>query len=60
MRPDFFAGGICVHSTLMSLLYDSFLQFPSKWFTQQLPSNGKSSKRLSAWAELYEEEDEPS
>ncbi len=59
MCPDFFAGGIFRHSTLMALLFDSSLQFPSKWSTQQRPSNGKSSKRPSAWAELYEEEDEP-
>jgi hypothetical protein len=60
MRPDFFDSGICGQSTLMSLLYDSSLQFPSKWSTQQLPSNGKSSMRPSAWAELYEEENEAS
>jgi hypothetical protein len=43
----------------MALLLDSSVQLPSKWSKQQPPSNGKSSKRPTAWAELYKEEDEP-
>jgi hypothetical protein len=48
------------HSTLMPLLYDSFLQFRSEWSTQQLSSNGKSTRSPSDWAELHEDEDQPS
>ncbi len=40
---------------MMALLYDSSLEFPSEWSTQQLPRNGKSKKRLNAWAEFHEE-----
>ena len=40
MCKSFFGNGICGHSTLMALLYDSTLEFPSEWSTQQLPSNG--------------------
>jgi hypothetical protein len=39
----------------MALLYDSCLKFPGEWSTQQLPSNGKSKKRPTAWAEFHEE-----
>ena len=59
MCPDFFSGGCCGHSTLMALLYDSSLRFPAEWSNQQLPSK-KTSKKPSAWAELHEEEEEPS
>jgi hypothetical protein len=44
---------------LMALLYDSSLEFPTQWSTQQLPSNGKSKKRPTAWAEFHEEDDKP-
>ncbi len=40
----------------MALLYDSTLEFPVQWSTQQLPSSDKK-KRPSAWAEFYEEDD---
>ncbi len=42
----------------MALLYDSTLEFPVQWSTQQLPCSDKK-KRLSAWAEFHEEEDKP-
>ena len=60
MCESFFSNGICGHSTLMALLYDSTLEFPSEWSTQQLPSNGKSKKRPTAWAEFHVEEEGPS
>jgi hypothetical protein len=41
----------------MALLYDSTLQFPAEYSKQALPSNAKS-KRPSAWAEVFEEEEE--
>jgi hypothetical protein len=44
---------------LMALLYDSSLEFPTEWSTQQLASNGKSKKRPTAWAEFHEEEERP-
>ena len=53
-RPD---GAFPVDAR-MALLYDSTLEFPSKWSTQQLPSNGKSKKRPTA--EFHEEEERPS
>ena len=56
MCEGFFGNGICGHSTLMALLYDSALEFPVQWSTQQLPSSDKK-KRRSAWAEFHEEED---
>ncbi len=56
---SFFSNGICGHSMLMALLYDSSLEFPTEWSTQQLPSNGKSKKRPTAWAEFHEEEARP-
>ena len=43
----------------MTLLYDSSLEFPTQWSSQQLPSNGKSKKRPTAWAEFHEEDDKP-
>ena len=43
----------------MALLYDSTLEFPSEWSTQQLPSSAKK-KRPTAWAEFHEEEERPS
>ena len=58
MCEGFFCNGICGHSTLMALLYDSTLEFPVQWSTQQLPSSDKK-KRPSAWAEFYEEDDKP-
>ncbi len=41
------------------LLYDSTLEFPGEWSTQQLPNSGhcKKNKRPSAWAEFHEEEE---
>ena len=60
MCEGFMGNGICGHSTLMALLYDSTLQFPCEWSTQQLPSNAKSKKRPTAWAEEYEEEERTS
>jgi hypothetical protein len=60
MCIDFFAGGFFGHSPLIPLLYDSSLPFPSEWSTQQLSSNGKSTRSQSDWAELHEEEDQPS
>jgi hypothetical protein len=61
MCESFFANGICGHSSLMALLYDyeSTLEFPAAYSKQVLPSNAKS-KRPSAWAEEFEEEEEPS
>jgi hypothetical protein len=59
MCESFFANGICGHSSLMALLYDSTLEFPAAYSIQVLPSNAKS-KKPSAWAEEYEEEEEPS
>ena len=59
MCESFFGNGICGHSTLTALLYDSALEFPSEWSTQQLPSNGKSKKKPNAWAEFHEEEARP-
>ena len=62
MCESFFGNGICGHSTLTALLYDSALEFPSEWSTQQLPSNGKSKnlKRPTAWAEFHAEEERQS
>ncbi len=42
MCESFFSNGICGlgHSMLMALLYDSSLEFPTEWSTQQIPSNG--------------------
>ena len=59
MCEGFFANGICGHSSLMALLYDSTLEFPAAYSKQALPSNAKS-KRPSAWAEEFEEEEEQS
>jgi hypothetical protein len=59
MCESFFSNGICGHSTLMALLYDSSLEAPSEWSTQQLPSNSKSTKKPNAWAEFHEEEERP-
>ena len=59
MCESFFSNGICGHSTLMALLYDSSLEAPSEWSTQQLPSNGKSKKKPNAWAEFHDEEERP-
>ena len=59
MCEGFFANGIGGHNSLMALLYDSTLEFPAAYSKQVLPSNAKS-KRPSAWAEEYEEEEEPS
>ena len=59
MCEGFFSNGICGHGTLMALLYDSTLEFPSGWSTQQLPSSAKK-KRPTAWAEFHEEEERPS
>ncbi len=56
---SFFSNSICGHSTLMALLYDSSLEFPTECSTQQLPSNGKSKKRPTAWAEFHEVSDGP-
>jgi hypothetical protein len=56
----FFSNGLCGHSTLMALLYDSALEFPGEWSTQQLPNSGKKNKRPSAWAEFHEEEERQS
>jgi hypothetical protein len=53
MRPQL------AESTLMALLYDSTLEFPAAYSKQALPSNAKS-KKPSAWAEQFEEEEEPS
>jgi hypothetical protein len=58
MCESFFSNAICGHSALMSLLYDSTLEFPSEWSTQQLPSSDKK-KKPSAWAEFHEEGDKP-
>ena len=58
MCEGFFANGICGHSTLMALLYDSTLEFPAEYSKQSLPSNAKA-KKPSAWAEVYEEEEGP-
>ena len=58
MCESFFANGICGHSTLMALLYDSTLEFPAEYSKQSFPSNAKA-KKPSAWAEVYEEEEEP-
>ena len=38
----------------------SFRVASEEWSPKQLPSNAKSTKRPSAWAEMHEEEDEPS
>jgi hypothetical protein len=59
MCESFFANGICGNSSLMALLYDSSLEFPSAYSKQLLPGNAKS-KRPSAWAEVLEEEEGPS
>ncbi len=59
MCESFFSNGICGHSLLMALLYDSSLEFTTQWSTQQLPSNGKSKKRPTDWAEFHEEDDKP-
>jgi hypothetical protein len=45
MCEGFFANGICGHSQLMALLYDSSLEFPAAWSKQQLPSSAKSKRR---------------
>ena len=58
MCESFFANGICGHSSLMALLYDSTLEFPAEYSNQSLPSNAKA-KKPSAWAEVYEEEEGP-
>jgi hypothetical protein len=60
MCEGFFSNGLCGHSTLMALLYDSTLEFPGEWSTQQLPNSGKKNKRPSAWAEFHEEEERSS
>ena len=60
MCETFFGNGVCGHSTLMALLYDSSLEFPKEWSKQPLPSNAKTSKRPTAWAEEFEEEEGPS
>ena len=59
MCESFFSNGICGHSLLMTLLYDSSLEFPTQWSSQQLPSNAKSKKRPSAWAEFHVEDERP-
>ena len=53
--PDFFAAGCCAHSLVMTLLYNSAIEFPIKYSTQQLPSSGKTKRRPSAWAEHHVE-----
>ena len=60
MCETFFGNGVCGHSTLMALLYDSSLEFPKEWSKQPLPSNAKTWKRPTAWAEEFEEEEGPS
>ena len=57
MCEGFFSNGLCGHSTLMALLYDSTLEFLGEWSTQPLPNSGKKNKRPSAWAEFHEEEE---
>ena len=57
MCESFFANGICGHSSLMALLYDSSLEFPAAYSKQVLPSNAKS-KRPSACVEVLEKEEE--
>ena len=39
----------------MTLLYNSEVEFPIKYSTQQLPSSGKTKRRPSAWAEHHVE-----
>ena len=39
----------------MTLLYNSAIEFPIKYSTQQLPSSGKTKRRPSAWAEHHVE-----
>jgi hypothetical protein len=56
MCEGFFANGICGHSSLMALLYDSSLEFPAAYSKQLLPSNAKS-KKPSAWAAVFEEDE---
>jgi hypothetical protein len=41
MCEGYFSNGLCGHSTLMALLYDSTLEFPGEWSTQQLPNSGQ-------------------
>jgi hypothetical protein len=60
MCEGYFSNGLCGHSTLMALLYDSTLEFPGEWSTQQLLNSGKKNRRPSAWAEFHEEEGRPS
>jgi hypothetical protein len=55
---DFFFGGCFAHSTLMALLYDSSLHFPSKYSSKQLPGRVGKLKRPSAWGEVHEEVEE--
>ncbi len=50
---------ICGHSSLMALLYDSSLNFPAAHSKQLIPSNAKS-KKPSAWAGEFEEDEGPS
>ncbi len=59
MCEGFFAYGICSQSSLMALLYDSSLNFPAVHSKQTLPSNA-TSKKPSAWAEEFEEDEGPS
>jgi hypothetical protein len=44
MCEGFFSNCLCGHSTLMALLYDSTLEFPGEWSTQQLPNSGKKTE----------------
>jgi hypothetical protein len=53
---DFFGAGCCAHSTLLALLFDASLGFPSDC-SRQLPGRPGRAKKPSAWAEIHEEED---
>ena len=35
---NFFGAGCCAHSTLLALLYDTTLSFPSEYSSRQLPA----------------------
>jgi hypothetical protein len=54
---DFFGAGCCAHSTLLALLYDVSLGFPSDCSFRRLPGRPGRAKKPSAWAEINEEED---
>ena len=52
---DYMGGACCSHSTLMAMLYDDTLKFPSVESTKEIAKRAGNSKRPNAWAPEHED-----